>query len=451
MDTMSRTQEGIEGRTRQWLESSFDRKLASRSGTDFVYGRDGQPQNMSADHFQLLVRKLKIFSWFDRFRFSNFIDIGSGFDCFPDLVRARYGVPAYYSDFAHAMNLPFGDNGRLDSAVTLNISRLPFEDAAFDLVLCSEVLEHLVHPVEAIAELLRITRKYLVMTSLEALKWGRLDRFFSQHRVDIRRPHIERNFLLIDEFEALFGRDQCFENLFSFHDLPENPMLPPSQRDAYNYASLRSREALGDALQRAVSYRGFLSGAAGILLVKTMPGEEVLPASDITGLTRWIIEQSAQTERQTLARLSAMANGEVSSPGEHHPVSAGLLGIVRCPDCKERLEPTNAGLRCIACRAEFPVEYGVPILYPQVLPQGAVHEEECLTRICGADPERRKIVGSLMNRLKRNNKRPSFLRRVMWALETHMIGLIVPALDVSSQHCRRVYARRQADCHTNSV
>src|SRR5262249_26891438 len=156
--------------TRHWLESNYLTALAGLDAQRTVFDERGEPQNLTPYVFQEEHRKLKIFRSLDRFEFNSFIDIGSGFDRYPDLVRERYGADPYLSAFARAMNLPYGGHeyGRLDHAITLNIARLPFADDTFDVVLSSEVLEHLVSPIEAIAELLRVTRKFLVMTSLEA-------------------------------------------------------------------------------------------------------------------------------------------------------------------------------------------------------------------------------------------------------------------------------------------
>jgi 2-polyprenyl-3-methyl-5-hydroxy-6-metoxy-1,4-benzoquinol methylase len=41
---------------------------------------------------------------------------------------------------------------------------LPFDDHAFDAVICAEVLEHLENPVAALAELRRVARKTLIVT-----------------------------------------------------------------------------------------------------------------------------------------------------------------------------------------------------------------------------------------------------------------------------------------------
>ena len=47
---------------------------------------------------------------------------------------------------------------------TGNVYALPFEDDAFDAVLCSEVLEHLARPAAAVCELKRVARQGVVLT-----------------------------------------------------------------------------------------------------------------------------------------------------------------------------------------------------------------------------------------------------------------------------------------------
>ena len=45
-----------------------------------------------------------------------------------------------------------------------NIYQLPYEDNSFDLVLCTEVLEHLDDPQKGLRELIRVSKKYLVIS-----------------------------------------------------------------------------------------------------------------------------------------------------------------------------------------------------------------------------------------------------------------------------------------------
>lgn len=45
-----------------------------------------------------------------------------------------------------------------------NIYDIPFEDKSFDLVVCSEVLEHVDDPQKALSELERVTKKYVLLS-----------------------------------------------------------------------------------------------------------------------------------------------------------------------------------------------------------------------------------------------------------------------------------------------
>jgi SAM-dependent methyltransferase len=145
----------------------------------------GQPCWLTGYHSQLLQRKLRLFRLLDRLAFASFVDV----------------------DFNHQANLPLDGfpSDRLDRALTAGIARLPVRDGAFDVVLCSEVLEHLVRPVEAIAELLRVARKAVIVTSLEALAPGFLRRRWLRYRVDVAVPHVERKFFSMRDRRALLG------------------------------------------------------------------------------------------------------------------------------------------------------------------------------------------------------------------------------------------------------
>lgn len=45
-----------------------------------------------------------------------------------------------------------------------SIYKLPYKDSSFDLVICTEVLEHLEEPTKALKEILRISKKYLIIS-----------------------------------------------------------------------------------------------------------------------------------------------------------------------------------------------------------------------------------------------------------------------------------------------
>ena len=79
-------------------------------------------------------------------------------DRFPGLEITGLDYSADAVDYARAH---YGDAGRFAVG---SVYDLPFERGAFDLVLCSEVLEHLDRPDDAVGELRRVAREHVLIT-----------------------------------------------------------------------------------------------------------------------------------------------------------------------------------------------------------------------------------------------------------------------------------------------
>jgi ubiquinone/menaquinone biosynthesis C-methylase UbiE len=98
-----------------------------------------------------------------RFSFNSFVDIGGAEGYTANLVRTLFKVAVQSTDLSgyacrmarEIFNIP---------ATPCDIHRLPFENDAFDAVLCSETIEHVTDYKKAVQELLRITRNVLVIT-----------------------------------------------------------------------------------------------------------------------------------------------------------------------------------------------------------------------------------------------------------------------------------------------
>lgn len=403
----------VEERTRKWLEDAYWSALAGHGDPEKgVYDPAGRIQHLDSLAFQIVLRKLKIFRWLDRFDFESFIDIGSGFDHTPYLVRKRYGARSYYSDFAHSLNLPYGGaiHGKLDHAVTLNINRLPFADDSFDVVLSSEVLEHLVRPIEAVGELLRVTRKYLVMTSLEALSANRWERFLSHLRIDLAVPHVERNFFLLHELEDVFGADWHHENLWHDSCLPASQFVSIGEQ-VRAYAPIRDTETFATALCRALAIEDHRAGSMGILIVKTKPGAPIRPRSEALPLARWLVEQNAAAYADGYRLIQQLRDGTAELVAKDRPVVPELLALLRCPDCRGPLTQRPAALSCASCGSTFATEHGVPILYPKREDRRATEDD--VSRLCGTDARRRRTLLRLMRRLRANEAAPGVMRRFL--------------------------------------
>lgn len=413
----------VEHATQQWLASEMIVGIAAAE-TKRVFAPDGRPIGMDEDTFRRIARRVKIFRWLDRLSFESFLDVGAGIDVYPYLVRQRYGVETFYSDFVHQTNLPTEPElGKLDHAVTLNAVRLPFRDGAFDVVLASEVLEHLVRPVEVVAELCRVARRYVIVTSLEALSTSRWEQWWSHHRVDVREPHVERNFLLLEELRAIFGRDAVHENLTWEPSMPAHAFAPAAERE--RAFALNDIAALEAALRRTGSETRHGSGAMGVLIIRVQPGAPPPdpPCTERDAeLVHWLVERAAAMEEYVQLVLAVTAvfqrrpeTRPTDLPTPDRPVAPALLERLACPDCRRPLLGTAGGVRCTGCTTFFPADHGVPILYPR--DPDRLDLEEVLDRLCGTDGGQRRIVRRVMSRLRRNEAPPSKLRRTAWRIE----------------------------------
>lgn len=56
-----------------------------------------------------------------------------------------------------------------------SVYHMPFADGQFDLVLCTEVLEHLEHPADALYELHRVTRQFVILSVPREPLWRLLN------------------------------------------------------------------------------------------------------------------------------------------------------------------------------------------------------------------------------------------------------------------------------------
>ncbi len=151
-----------------------------------------------------LARAFSLLRILNTLPFHNFLDVGGGEGYTTALVRDLFGVPAYCSDISVEAGLQARHLFGIQS-VANEAARLPFKDNSFDLVLCSEVIEHLATPVYAISELARVASKYLVITTAEFCPLGEIERALRVAQLEIDYPHAERNWFTRSDFLTLLG------------------------------------------------------------------------------------------------------------------------------------------------------------------------------------------------------------------------------------------------------
>jgi SAM-dependent methyltransferase len=96
--------------------------------------------------------------------FDTLLDVGCAEGFFTNAISERFGVKGWGVDIAVAavakMQFRYGLMG-----VAADGARLPFGDGAFDLVLCTETIEHVLDADGFFRELMRVARRYVVITT----------------------------------------------------------------------------------------------------------------------------------------------------------------------------------------------------------------------------------------------------------------------------------------------
>ncbi len=160
-------------KNREWFTQRYD--FASH-GIYFphqpVYGFSRWDEHIT-DYF----RTYHILRLLEELEFKSFLDVGCAEGYLINLVRKLFGAEGYGIDIA-----PTGVRRARDlygiPGATADALRLPFADKSFDVVLSSETLEHVADPKAVIAELVRVSRHYVILSTPAARTDAELEEHF---------------------------------------------------------------------------------------------------------------------------------------------------------------------------------------------------------------------------------------------------------------------------------
>ena len=86
---------------------------------------------------------------------AKYLDVGAGHGDLIKLIRSQHQVEAtgcdYTDELIHLKDIKF-------NVVDLNVEKLPYENGEFDLITCTEVLEHVEHYRETLREIYRVLK-----------------------------------------------------------------------------------------------------------------------------------------------------------------------------------------------------------------------------------------------------------------------------------------------------
>jgi SAM-dependent methyltransferase len=345
-----------------------------------------------------MARTYSILSLLRGLEFESFLDVGGGEGYAAALVREVFKARVSTTDLSAAACERACEMFAVQGCAA-DAGRLPFRDGSYDLVLCSEVIEHLSQPVLAVSELVRISSMHVVITTEQLCPMGEVERALRMAQLDVSYPHAERNWFTPADFRVLLGDD----------------ILTFSQR--LNLGGWAVRYFSERALTREQAARGleFLTRTCTVdanhdgiivLLTKGVSRAEPRPAPRLG---------DGEKGREVLDRILDGATGD-------HPSGCGaaldpmMLQSLQCVRCGGRLDPRAAGLECAGCGEVYEVRNGIPIFVAErrapaaggteiedairVLSRGELRRvhgiEELASRLHGA---RRAAVHPLQSRL----------------------------------------------------
>ncbi|HEX05417.1 MAG TPA: class I SAM-dependent methyltransferase, partial [Bacteroidetes bacterium] len=173
-----------------------------------IYGFGVEPSERN--HTNRMAIALSILRVLNKTEGRTLMDLGGGEGYIAALARDLLGYESMMVELPQAAC----DRARELFALpaeSQDIHNLPYADNSVDVLVLSEVLEHLRDPFVALREAWRVTKSSLVITTQEAYPWNweRLSRH------NLRNPnadHAELNHFHPDDFVALFGENVRFLN-----------------------------------------------------------------------------------------------------------------------------------------------------------------------------------------------------------------------------------------------
>jgi SAM-dependent methyltransferase len=190
-------------KTKQWLDDRYAHGVAERRYVAHrpIYGFGVQPSERN--HTFRLAVALSVLKELNRLEGSSLADVGGGEGYVAALAHRILGYDALLVDLSDTAcqraNELFGIPAR-----SADLHDLPFADDSVDVVVLSEVIEHLEDPVRGLLECHRVCRNAMIVTTLESSAL-RLERWCRMMLRDLHKEHAERSYFHPDDFRTLFG------------------------------------------------------------------------------------------------------------------------------------------------------------------------------------------------------------------------------------------------------
>jgi ubiquinone/menaquinone biosynthesis C-methylase UbiE len=273
--------------------------------------------------FRHYIRRLALLDALAGLEFQSALDVGCAEGYFMQTVRERFGVEVWGVDLSTVALAKAHDKYGLTVAAA-DATRLPFADGSFDLVYSTEVIEHVLDPDLMVAELRRVARGTVLVTTP-------VSQTEDEHEPDFElRAEGHVNNFDPATVRRLFGPDarlgsfRCNATLALIVGVGR--YLPAGLRDGFYRLDHRVSQRWGAPTHRLKPLRN----------------------------RDWLI---------TVPGLGAAAGaGEQAVEGPVEGAAGAGRGTLRwgCPLCRGELKEQEQALCCASCGAVYAVKDGVP-------------------------------------------------------------------------------------------
>jgi SAM-dependent methyltransferase len=149
--------------TKIWLEERF--KETTESNIYFahqpIYGfRDPNSEKYVINRYIITYQIIKALS---HIKFDSLLDVGGAEGYKAAMIKSLLGVRVRNCDISKEACKRAKEIFMIESD-TIDIQKLPYKDSEFDVVLCSETLEHVADFEAAVNELIRVCKKAVIIT-----------------------------------------------------------------------------------------------------------------------------------------------------------------------------------------------------------------------------------------------------------------------------------------------